>query len=258
MNNANEEHNIYSNYDLCIRRVRRALCAIDNSMSHLVHARNTAQWVDTLIKQHNLNDSDNGDVPGSENVNNVIINEEEKIRINLAAFANDLQYAGQVFGLKVSLDGTKSYTAYRAECHKNSAALLRKITQSDDVDRKFVESVCELIVNHENGLINGKEDISCAILRDADALSYFDVLCTFDIKDRCRGVKEDVVRRFEYEYRRLSKKSRQYIVCFRYSNNKVIDDIMQELVRKHAKELQEINGQSNVIKQKMVLAENIS
>lgn len=247
--------NIYNDYDVCIRKIRALLCSTNNSVPHLVHARNTAQWVDTLIKHYNTQHEIQKNNDSADSNCSQAIGEESRIKVSVAAFANDLQYVGESFGLKISPKDMQSYISYRQECHKNSVLILEKILKDAEIDPDFIKSVSQLIQYHEGGIIDGKEDILCGILRDADALSYFDVLCTFDFQ-RCTGVKEDIIRRFEYEYRRMSKKARQYSMCFRYSNNKVLDNIVCELMEKHKKELQDNIDYFGVIGKKMVIAEN--
>lgn len=262
-------------YDVVLRRVCDCLWAIKSDREpHLLHARNTAQWVDTLIKQHNaeiLKQSKadaKSDAKASEN-NEVLITEGQRMVVNVAAYANDLHYAGRSFGLNVERNAFKSYRSYCVECNKKSAAFFKKIMiniEESDFIASFLEKVTLLITYHEDGVLkndhnyDGKTFDNLALLNkilcSADALSYFEVLSGFDAH-ACQGVKEDILKRFEYEYRRIAQEHKLYMLYFSYSSNDVLSHSMKDLIEKYRETIDEsVEKSSHMLEQRMMLSGN--
>lgn len=221
---------LYRDYDFCMRKICTNLKMITNSPSHLLHARNTMQWCETLISDQQIFEDYAADGDRQK------INFKEKMILNIAAFANDLQYATSKFGMRIFIDNYKSYKDYRIDAHKISADFFDKIvTVEGDVDCGLINLVKLIVANHEQESFEMEFSKLSNILKDADALSYFDVLATFDF-ERCYRSKEDISRRFEYEYRRLSSHANKFILCFNYSNDEDLNSIMQDVIARYKKE----------------------
>ena len=184
-------------YDRVIRKIFATIAGAEKPQKHFMHARNTLQWVERL-------DPDKGT--------------NEVLRI--AALGSDLQVVtpGQVKPSNYS-----DYLSYCNTANYRSAEITANIMKECGSPQDLIDSVFDVIRTHEKG---GGNPLSI-ILRDANALSYFDVVVVFDYDEM---EESKILKRMQWEFNKLPSKPCQYLYNFTYPNqslNRLLNSILE-------------------------------
>lgn len=142
------------------------------------HALNTREWVRRLF-------------PAADEI------------LQLAALAHDLERA--LPEKKVKKENYSDYQRFKQAHAQNSARLLEEILTGRPLSRQEKNRLLFLVENHEFGHIRYPETI---ILRDADALSFFEINLHYFA---ARHQEEETLERISWGYRRLSERSKPYL-----------------------------------------------
>jgi len=144
----------------------------------LAHARNTREWVKRLL-------------PTADDI------------LQLAALAHDLERA--LPEKKVIRENYPDYESFKQAHARNSARLLGKILAGAPLTTQEKERLLFLVENHEFGRTSYPETF---VLRDADALSFFEINLHYFA---ARHHEEETLERVRWGYRRLSERSKPYL-----------------------------------------------
>ncbi|MFQ5672692.1 MAG: DUF4202 family protein [Nitrospinales bacterium] len=131
--------------------------------------------------------------------------------LRLAALAHDIDRA--VEARKVQRGDFADYDAFKAAHARNGAKILREILNHCRVPRTIAEEACRLVTLHEVG-----GDAPSDLLRDADAISYFDVNLPHYF---ARHGWEETRARCLWGYRRLSQKMRLRLRAFTFDDGRL-------------------------------------
>ena len=118
--------------------------------------------------------------------------------LQIAALGHDIDRA--VEARKVQRANFADYDAFKAAHARNSAIILKEIMDTCGLAPGMQDEVYRLVCNHEVG-----GDPRTNLLKDADAISYFDVNLPLYYE---RNGWEETLRRCEWGYRRLSARMR--------------------------------------------------
>lgn len=220
--NQNREVDVAESYDLIIREIANYLhgcggiskvnrIASNNikpggdtrAQELLLHSCNTKQWVQTLLKDHNRKCG------------------EDMVVASLASCIGDADSKA------LNCYDFQDYYSYRIAVHKRSAEIIRDIMSRSGALDGMINRVCFLIENHELG-DSSNHDIELNALRDADAVSYYDVLLVCD----CSHVNDirDLRGRCKWELKRMSSEARLKLKSFHYPNNKSANELLKDMM----------------------------
>ena len=118
--------------------------------------------------------------------------------LQIAALGHDIDRAVET--RKVQRADFAEYDAFKAAHAHNSAIILMEIMDACGLARDIKEEVYRLVCHHEVG-----GDSRTDLLKDADAISYFDVNLPLYYE---RNGWEETLRRCQWGYRRLSARMR--------------------------------------------------
>ncbi|HEC31128.1 MAG TPA: DUF4202 family protein [Deltaproteobacteria bacterium] len=165
-----------------------------------LHAENTVQWVKKLKP-----DADEA--------------------LIIAALAHDIERAIEDRKVKKSL--FSDYDEFKEAHALNSARIIKEIMLSHGVERQLIDEVYRLVRFHEKG-----GDPRTDVLRDADALSFFEVNMPFYYE---REGFENTLERCLWGFRRISGNNRAYLKTLRFKD-KDLQKILEILLRDHSPE----------------------
>lgn len=135
--------------------------------------------------------------------------------LQLAAVAHDLERA--VPELKIKRENFPDYESFKKAHAQNSARIAAKIFSSYQLLPQEKERILFLITHHEFGY---KEDPEAMILKDADALSFFEVNLLYYAQ---RNSEEETLWRTKWGYSRLSEKAKPYLAHLAQQNHFLVD-----------------------------------
>ncbi len=148
--------------------------------------------------------------------------------LQIAALGHDIERAiGQ---RKVRRANFKDFDEFKAAHAKNSEAILKEIMGECSLPAEISDDICRLVRRHEVG-----GDQRSDLLKDADAISYFDVNLPFYFE---REGYAETFRRTIWGYRRLSTDVRHLARTITYETDS-LNILLREAV------LAAENGQSN-------------
>ncbi len=131
--------------------------------------------------------------------------------LEIAALGHDIERS--MAGVKARKSDFPDYESFKAAHAENSARIVAQIMRECGWDEGSVEKVARMIRLHETG-----GDQEADVLRDADALSFFEVNLPYYFQ---RHDMEEVERRCRWGYSRISAKWRDLVREFRYSNEEL-------------------------------------
>ncbi|HDM08929.1 MAG TPA: DUF4202 family protein [Desulfobacteraceae bacterium] len=143
--------------------------------------------------------------------------------LEIAALGHDIERAME--NVKVHREDFVDFDSFKKAHAENSANIVSEIMRECNWDEASIERVVGMIRNHETG-----GDRESNILRDADALSFFEVNLPYYYK---RHDLAEVERRCRWGYLRLSRRSRPLLRNFRYPDeelNRLIERISASAV----------------------------
>ncbi len=132
--------------------------------------------------------------------------------LQLAALAHDIDRA--VEEIKVKRADFDDYDVFKAAHARHSAQLLRPILTTCGVAGDIVDKACRLVEIHEVG-----GDPEADLLKDADAISYFDVNLPLYYQREGWG---ETQRRSRWGYRRLSPRAQEIVKGIKYEDEDLI------------------------------------
>jgi hypothetical protein len=144
----------------------------------LPHALNTKEWVKRLF-------------PAADYM------------LQLAALAHDLERA--LPQKKVKKEKYPDYESFKQAHAQNSARLLEQIISGADLSSREKEQIFFLVKHHEFG---HKDHPETLLLRDADALSFFEINLLYFAS---RHKEEETLARVKWGYCRLSERAKPYL-----------------------------------------------
>ncbi len=166
------------------------------------HAENTLQW---LLKLE----------PGADEA------------LQIAALGHDIDRA--IEPRKVQRTDYADYDAFKAAHARNSAVILKEIMAECGVARDIMAEVYRLVCIHEVG-----GDPRAEHLKDADAISYFDVNLPLYY---ARTGREETLRRCVWGYQRLSVRTRTIVENMSYGD-RTLNALVRRAIRAAAATLQ--------------------
>lgn len=143
------------------------------------------------------------------------INPNASPALQIAAVAHDIERA--LPERKIPRGDYQDFDAFKKAHARNSAKITSEILDSYDLDVAFKSRVKYLIEHHEFG---GPQDEELAVLKEADAISFFEVNLPHYAH---RHNADEVDFRIRWGYRRLSKPGRKIVQKFRYTNFRLHD-----------------------------------
>ncbi len=161
-----------------------------------LHSRNTLEWLLRLD-------------PGAD----------EALRI--AALGHDIERA--VEERKVRREDFSDFDEFKAAHAEQSALMLGEIMTACGVDREMAEDVCRLVRLHEVG-----GDPRSDLLKDADAISFFDVNLSLYLE---RNGRSEAMRRAVWGFRRLSARAREAVAAMSHGDLE-LDGLLREVMGK--------------------------
>lgn len=126
--------------------------------------------------------------------------------LQIAAFGHDIERALEKD--RVKREDFADYGAFKAAHSLNSARILKKMMQADQVQQDITEDVFQLVRHHEIG-----GDPRSDLIREADSISFFDVNLPFYFE---REGREETLRRCRWGYQRLSPETKKIVQTFFY------------------------------------------
>ncbi len=179
----------------CVKERIEAVISHSSVPEDPVHSKNTLEWL-LRLRPH----------------------ADEALR--LAALGHDIERAVEE---KVKRKDFPDFESFKAAHAKRSAELLKKIMLDCGVeDTSLIERVHALVLKHE---IGGDPDSD--LLRDADALSFFDVNISLYFE---RNGWEETRRRALWGLRRLSEGARAFVEDMRYEK-KELNTLLREVLK---------------------------
>jgi len=138
--------------------------------------------------------------------------------LEIAALGHDIERASAE--TKVRRSNFADYDSFKHAHAENSANIVSQIMRECNWDEVSIERVAGMIRNHETG-----GDRESNVLRDADALSFFEVNLPYYYK---RHDLAEVEKRCRWGYSRISPKWKPFVRQFRYPDeelNRLIERI---------------------------------
>ena len=185
-----------------IDRVKKAIEVIITASSvpeDPVHSKNTLEWLLRLNP-----DADNA--------------------LEIAALGHDIDRA--ITERKVRREDFEDFDRFKAEHAINSAKLLGELMSDFAVEAEIAEEVCRLVRLHEVG-----GDPRSDLLKDADAISYFDVNLPLYFE---RNGWDETMRRSVWGYRRLSERMKPIATGLNYEKeelNRLLKSAIEKALR---------------------------
>ncbi len=131
--------------------------------------------------------------------------------LQIAALGHDIERAiGQ---RKVRRANFKDFDEFKAAHAKNSEAILKEIMGECSLPAEISDDICRLVRRHEVG-----GDKRSELLKNADAISYFDVNLPFYFE---REGYAETLRRTLWGYRRLSANVRHFARAVSYESDEL-------------------------------------
>lgn len=181
-------------YDPIIRKIFAVICS-SGEAEHPYHSRNILQWVEKL-----RNDCD------------------ECMRI--AALGHEIETAvSKEFN---PYEVHQDHTMHKIASQLNSANMVRDIMMQVKSPQFMIDDVYYLIKNLSSPML----DERIVVLREADALSFFDVVLPFYYR---RNIERNVRERCIWEFRRLTDRTRKYLKNF-YFRERNLQKLVEELL----------------------------
>jgi hypothetical protein len=143
--------------------------------------------------------------------------------LQIAALGHDIDRA--VEARKVQRADFADYDAFKAAHARNSAVILKEIMEECGVAGDIMAEVNRLVCLHEVG-----GDPRADRLKDADAVSYFDVNLPLYY---ARNGREETLSRCVWGYRRLSAQMRSVVENMSYENH-ALNALLRRAVREAA------------------------
>ncbi len=140
--------------------------------------------------------------------------------LQIAALGHDIDRA--VEDRKVQRADYADYDAFKADHARNSAVILKEIMAECGVASDITAEVYRLVCLHEIG-----GDPRADRLKDADAISYFDVNLPLYY---ARTGREETLRRCVWGYQRLSAQMRTVVENMSYEN-RALNALLRQAVR---------------------------
>ncbi len=172
-----------------LNRLKRAIKQIISGSSvpeDPVHAENTVRWVKRLKP-------DAGE------------------SLLVAALGHDIERA--IEGRKVRRSWYSDYDEFKKAHALNSARILKELMTSYGINQELIEDVHFLVLLHETG-----GDPTADILRDADAISFFDVNLPHYYE---REGFDNTIKRVFWGYSRISEKNRHFLRQIKVQDKKL-------------------------------------
>jgi len=144
--------------------------------------------------------------------------------LRLAALGHDIDRA--VEKMKVNRSDFEDYDGFKAAHARSGARILRPILIGCGVKKDIVDAACRLVEHHEVG-----GDPASDLLKDADAISYFDVNLLPYYR---REGWDETKRRSLWGYSRLSPRARRIVRDFRYEDES-LNRLLREVIEETAK-----------------------
>ncbi len=177
----------------CVRSCILALIACSIVPEDPDHAENTLEWLLRL-------ETDAGEA------------------LQLAALAHDIDRATPE---RVRREEHPDYDAFKAAHARRGARLLRGILEDCEVESAIVREACRLVELHEAGGDPGSD-----LLKDADAISYFDVNLPLYFQ---REGWDETKRRSYWGYRRLTPRAREIVKRIDHED-KELERLLREVI----------------------------
>ncbi|MBW1698839.1 MAG: DUF4202 family protein [Deltaproteobacteria bacterium] len=152
----------------------------------LAHAHNTLEWLFRLK-------------PDADKV------------LQICAVGHDIERA--IDNRRVRREDYLDYDAFKDAHAKNSALVLREIMQNYPLKKDFMNEVFTIVSRHETG-----GDVRSDLIRDADALSFFDVNLPLFLR---REGWEKTLSRCLWGYKRISETKRPLVLKFVHHDDKI-------------------------------------
>jgi hypothetical protein len=143
--------------------------------------------------------------------------------LEIGALGHDIERA--VSEKKVRKEDFSDYNAFKSAHAANSARILAELMEECGWDPRSIQVVSRIVSRHE---IGGDEDSN--LLRDADALSFFEVNLPYYFK---RHDLQEVERRCIWGYLRLSPGLRHLVKGIRY-DDKTLQGLVARVVKEHS------------------------
>ena len=151
-----------------------------------IHAKNTLKWL-------------------------LALKPEADEALQIAALGHDIERA--MDQRKVQREDFEQYDQFKAAHAHNSAEILKEVMLDCDVDETLIEQVYDLVRGHEVG-----GDERCDLLKDADAISYFEVNLPHYFS---RHGWDETKRRCLWGYKRLSEQMKTVAANMTYENDEL-------------------------------------
>lgn len=143
--------------------------------------------------------------------------------LEIAALGHDIERASAE--TKVRRSNFADYDSFKQAHAENSAKIVSEIMRECGWDKASIKRVVGMIRNHETGA-----DPEANLLRDADALSFFEVNLPYYYR---RHDMAEVERRCRWGFSRISPRWRPIVRQFRYPDeelNRLIERISASAV----------------------------
>lgn len=179
-----------------LKREIRQILAGSSVPEDPLHAENTVEWVKRIYPK-----ADEG--------------------LLLAALAHDIERA--IAEKKVKRSDFSNYDKFKEAHATNSARIVQEIMTLHGINNEFSNDVQQLVRLHEKG-----GNFRADILRDADALSFFEINLPFYFE---REGYDNTLKRCLWGYKRISPKNRELLkmIEFRDKNISEIIKLIQRL-----------------------------
>lgn len=140
--------------------------------------------------------------------------------LKITALGHDIDRA--IKERKVKRADFDDFDKFKAAHARNSATILRELMEDCGVEKNMIEEVHHLVCIHEVG-----GDPRSDLLKDADAISYFDVNLPLYFE---RNGWEETKRRSVWGYRRLSGRMKQVAADLHYENEE-LNILLKEAIK---------------------------
>ena len=182
----------------CVRKRIEAVISGSSVPEDAPHSKNTLQWLFKLKP-----DADEA--------------------LQIAALGHDIERA--VNDRKVRREDYGDYDRFKAAHARNSAKILMEVMMDCAMKGKVAEEVCRLVRLHEIG-----GDSRSDILKDADAISFFDVNLPLYFE---RNGWEETKQRAVWGYQRLSGRMKKVVQRLSYEKeqlNRLLKSAIRESI----------------------------
>ncbi len=140
--------------------------------------------------------------------------------LRLAAFSHDIERA--IPEKKVKRKDFSDYESFKKAHAENSASIMAQIMKKYGICDKEIKEIRHLILHHEEG-----GDPRSDLIKDADALSFFDVNLLYYMK---RNPMDEVIFRCRWGYRRISPERRVFLKEIMRKNKK-LSSIIRKVIK---------------------------